>query len=116
MNSALASKALSSPSDKLSDDGKVLVKDLRNVIEQTKKMILSKNDGQLLQEFIWSATHFSPPDAQKPEFAGNKEDGKNDAKQAGEDLKTLGNLLITNGEFRKIRKLKVLNALLTLFH
>lgn len=32
----------------------------------------------------------------------SKEDGKQDANKALEGLKTLGTLLITNGEFRKL--------------
>lgn len=106
MNSALASKALSSPSDKLSDDGKTLVKDLRNVVEQAKKMMLTKNEGQLLQEFIWGAQNLNVGTPNKPEAPESKDKAKQDADKATEDLKTLGTLLITNGEFRKLCKLK----------
>lgn len=105
MNSALASKALSKPHPKLSEDGKVLVKDLRDVIEQAKKLMLTKNEGQLIQEFIWSAQNFSADPPKKPDMPETKEGAKQDAKTAGEDLKTLGTLLITNGEFRKLCKL-----------
>ena len=110
MNSALQSKALSSPPAQLSDEGKVLVKDLRNVIEEAKKLMLSKNDGQLIQEFVWSCMHVEDDfknntNVRKPDFGGDKETAKNDAKTAGENLKTLGVLLVTNGEFRKLRKL-----------
>ena len=102
MNSALTSRALASPSKDLSEDGQVLVKDLRNVIEQAKKLILSKNEGQLLQEFIWSAQNVAAEPAKKPDIPIDKESSTQDAKQAGENLKTLGSLLITNGEFRKL--------------
>jgi hypothetical protein len=102
MNSALSSKALTSPSKDLSEEGQALVKDLRNVIEQSKKLMLSKNDGQLLQEFIWGARHLSTGDAKKPNLPTDKESSKQDARSAGDDLKTLGTLLITNGEFRKL--------------
>lgn len=104
MNSALASKALSSPSKELSREGQALVKNLRDVIEQTKKMMLSKNEGQLLQEFVWGATHFSAGGAKMPNMPTDKDTAKQDASKAGEDLKTLGRLLITNGEFRKLCK------------
>jgi len=52
MNTALAWKQLQSPSKKLSPDGQKLVGDLRTVIEQAKLLLLSKNQGDLLQQFI----------------------------------------------------------------
>ncbi|KAJ5679536.1 hypothetical protein N7462_007780 [Penicillium macrosclerotiorum] len=102
LNSALNSKALSSPPDGLSSEGKVLVKDVRNVIEQAKLMLLSKNEGELLQEFIWQAQQITAGGAKAPDMPVTKEAGKQDANKAVDGLKTLGTLLITNGEFRKI--------------
>ncbi|KAF3388708.1 hypothetical protein F1880_004178 [Penicillium rolfsii] len=102
LNSALASKALSSPSNELSSEGKVLIQDLRNVIEQAKLLLLTKNEGELLQEFIWQAQQISANDVQGPNVPLSKETGQQDANKALEGLKTLGTLLITNGEFRKI--------------
>jgi hypothetical protein len=87
----------------LSEEGRALVQDLRVVIEEAKKLILSKNDGQLLQEFIYDAQHISTEDVQKPNVAGN-DTAEQDAARAREGLKTLGTLMITNGEFRKLRK------------
>lgn len=104
LNSALNSKTLSSPSKELSGEGRVLVKDLRDVIDQSKKLLLSKNDGELLQDFIWQAQQITAGDAKAPNVPVTKEDGKQDASKAADGLKTLGTLLITNGEFRKIRK------------
>lgn len=105
MNSALASKALSSPSKELSSEGRVLVQDLRNVIEQAKILLLCKNEGELLQDFIWQAQHISTGEAKGLNVPVNKETGQQDANKALEGLKTLGTLLITNGEFRKICEL-----------
>ncbi|KAJ5809876.1 uncharacterized protein N7503_002094 [Penicillium pulvis] len=102
LNSALASKALSSPPADLSDDGKVLVKDLRNVIEQAKLMLLTKNEGELLQDFIWQAQQITSGDVKTPGMPISKEAGRQDGEKTLEGLKTLGTLLITNGEFRKI--------------
>ncbi|KAL4896727.1 hypothetical protein BDV59DRAFT_171334 [Aspergillus ambiguus] len=103
LNSALRSKALSSPSKDLSEEGRALVEDLRDVIENAKKLLISKNDGQLLQEFIWEAQTVSSVELQgKPETGVIKDSAQQDGKQAVEGLKTLGTLLITNGEFRKI--------------
>ena len=105
MNSALNSKALSSPPKELSADGKTLVADLRNVIEQAKKMLLVKNEGELIQDFIWQAQKITTGDSQKPNLPIDKESGQQDANRAAEGLKTLGTLMITNGEFRKLCKL-----------
>ncbi|PWY95116.1 hypothetical protein BO94DRAFT_218982 [Aspergillus sclerotioniger CBS 115572] len=102
LNSALTSKALSSPSQELSGEGQALVKDLRHVIEHAKKLVLSKNEGQLLQEFLWEAQNISSGDTEKPGVPVTKDSAQQDAQEALEGLKTLGRLLITNGEFRKL--------------
>ncbi|KAJ9403426.1 hypothetical protein DTO045G8_8841 [Paecilomyces variotii] len=102
LNSALKSKALTSPPKELSSEGQRLVQDLRDVIDQTKKLWLSKNDGNLLQEFIWNATHLNAGQANKPNVPIDKQSAQQDGSQALEGLKTLGELLITNGEFRKL--------------
>ncbi|EAW10686.1 uncharacterized protein ACLA_051580 [Aspergillus clavatus NRRL 1] len=103
LNSAIKSKALSSPSNELSSEGRVLIQDLRSVIEQAKKLILSKNEGQLLQDFIWEAERMGVADGPgKPNVPVSKESAQQDSDRAVEGLKTLGTLLITNGEFRKL--------------
>ncbi|KAJ5544819.1 hypothetical protein N7535_006793 [Penicillium sp. DV-2018c] len=102
LNTALNSKALTSPPSELSADGKTLVADLRNVIDEAKKMLLVKNEGELLQDFVYQATKISAGDAQRPQVPLNKETGQQDAEKALEGLKTLGTLMITNGEFRKL--------------
>lgn len=106
LNSALNSKALKSPPTELSSDGKTLVADLRNVIDAAKKMLLVKNEGELLQDFVWQAQKISAGnvDATRPGLPVDKESGQQDASKAVEGLKTLGTLMITNGEFRKLRK------------
>jgi hypothetical protein len=110
LNSALNSKALASPPSELSGEGKLLVQDLRNVIEQAKKMLLTKNHGELLQDFIWSAQQITTEGANAPNVPISKEDSKQDANKALDGLKTLGTLLITNGEFRKICKCDVVES------
>ncbi|KAI9376017.1 hypothetical protein BJX61DRAFT_26997 [Aspergillus egyptiacus] len=102
LNSALNHRALTKPSQQLSEEGRVLVDDLRNVIEDAKKLILSKNDGQLLQEFIYDAENISGEEMEKPGVTVSKDTARQDAAKAQEGLKTLGTLLITNGEFRKL--------------
>lgn len=101
----MTSKVLASPPSELSDEGKVLVQDLRDVIEQAKKMLLTKNQGELIQDFIWQAQQITAGDAKAPNVPISKENSQQDANKALDGLKTLGTLLITNGEFRKIRKI-----------
>lgn len=108
LNSALQSNALSSPSKELSEDGQTLVEDLRNVIDQARKLFMSKNEGQLLQDFIWEAQHLGSVEAKKPGATVDKDGAKQDGNQAMDGLKTLGTLLITNGEFRKICRLNLI--------
>jgi len=104
LNSALQSKIISSPSKDLSEEGQQLVGDLREVIDQARKLILTKNDGHLLQEFIWEAQRLTDVETKTPNAPVDKEAAKQDGDNAVQGLKTLGTLLITNGEFRKIRK------------
>ena len=106
MNSALAWGPMSNPSKKLSADGQRLVADLRDVIEKAKVLLLTKNDGNLLQDFIWQtqaiATDTEKPN--KPNVPVEKETAKQQGQEALEGLRTLGELLITNGQFRKLCK------------
>lgn len=109
LNSALQSNALLSPSKELSEEGQTLVEDLRNVIDQARKLFTSKNEGQLLQDLIWEAQHLSSVEAKNPDATIDKDGAKQNGNQAIDGLKTLGTLLITNGEFRKIRKLNLIS-------
>ncbi|KAL3476368.1 hypothetical protein BJX99DRAFT_142095 [Aspergillus californicus] len=102
LNTALNHRSLKSPSGELSQEGRALVQDLRQVIEEAKRLILSKNDGQILQEFIYDAEQVTADDVQKPDVSVSRESTEQDAARAKEGLKSLGNLLVTNGEFRKL--------------
>lgn len=104
MNSFLESKALSSPSAKLSPEGQALVADTREVVTQAKHLLLSKNDGNLLQDFIWQTQQFDAKSVSTPGAPVNKEQAQQHGKQALEGLRTLGTLIITNGQFRKLLK------------
>lgn len=112
LNSALQSKALAHPSARLSEEGRKMVADLVEVIQQAKLLLLSKNEGQLLQEFIWStqtagksyAQERSAPGREKGPAFIEKETAEQDKQRALEGLKTLGKLIVTNGQFRKLRK------------
>lgn len=99
---------MKSPPKELSKEGTTFIKDLSDVIEQAKLLILSKNDGQILQEFFWAAGHtgLKKPEIQKGEKketpAESAKPGEKTNEQVLEGVKTLGNLIITNGEFRKL--------------
>ena len=102
MNTALDWAPLNKPSSKLSTDGQQLVRDLRDVIEKTKIMLLAKNQGNLLQDFIWQTQSIGTGGATKPDMPVEKEQAKQQGQEALEGLRTLGTLLITNGQFRKL--------------
>jgi len=104
MNSALASKALSHPSNKLSQEGRELVADLRDVIEKAKVLLLTKNEGNLIQDFIWQTQLAGTGNASKPGAPIDRGTAKQHGNQALDGLKTLGTLIISNGQFRKLRK------------
>ncbi|EOD44352.1 hypothetical protein UCRNP2_8965 [Neofusicoccum parvum UCRNP2] len=102
LNSALSHKLLASPSKKLSSDGQKLVGDLKDVIEAAKVLLLTKNDGNLLQDFIWQTQQISGGDAKAPNAPVDKDTAKQHGNEALEGLRTLGTLLISNGQFRKL--------------
>jgi hypothetical protein len=103
MNSALAHSSLSSPSKKLSTEGQQLVCDLRDVIEKAKILLLTKNNGNLLQDFIWQTQQLSSGNAATLDAPVSKDTSKQHSNEALEGLRTLGTLIISNGQFRKLR-------------
>ncbi|TDZ29133.1 Uncharacterized protein C8035_v004525 [Colletotrichum spinosum] len=104
LNSFLASKALANPHEKLSAEGKALIADVREVVNQAKLLVLSKNQGNLLQDFIWQTERFDPKAVDVPGAPVNKEIAQQHGDKAVQGLRTLGTLLITNGQFRKLLK------------
>lgn len=102
LNSFLESKALSSPSGKLSAEGRELVADLKEVVRQAKYLLLTKNDGNLLQEFIWDSQHLDANNASLPNAPTDKDTAKQHGNEALDGLKTLGRLILSNGQFRKL--------------
>lgn len=102
LNSAIASKPLSSPSKKLSSEGQKLVADLKTVLEQAKTLLLTKNEGNLLQDFIWQAEQITGAGTSLPGAPVDKDTAKQHGNEALDGLRTLGTLLISNGQFRKL--------------
>ena len=103
LNSALDSPALAKPDSRLSSEGQHLVEDLRDVIEKAKILLLTKNQGNLLQDFIWQCENISGGDAGKPNAPVGKDTAKQHGNEALDGLRTLGQLLLSNGQFRKLR-------------
>lgn len=103
MNSFLQSRALSNPSTKLSAEGRELIRDVREAVQESKYLLLSKNQGNLIQDFVWQTRHFDAKSIKTPGAPVNKEAAKQHGDQTLEGLRTLGKLIITNGQFRKLR-------------
>ena len=102
MNTAYNWKGLSSPSKRLSTEGQQLTNDLQKVIEQAKILLLTKNQGNLIQDFIWQTQQIGAGDAKVPGAPVDKDTARQHGNQALDGLRTLGTLLITNGQFRKL--------------
>jgi hypothetical protein len=78
------------------------VADLRDVVEQAKLLLLSKNEGNLLQEFIWDTEQLSVKDTKLPTAPVEKDVAKQHGNEVLRGVRTLGTLIITNGQFRKL--------------
>lgn len=76
--------------------------DLRDVIEQAKILLLTKNEGNLLQDFIWQTGQISGGNTKLPGVPIDKSTAQQHGNQALDGLRTLGTLLISNGQFRKL--------------
>jgi len=104
LNSFIQSKALASPSKKLSAEGQVLVTDFKDVVKQAQHLLLSKNQGDLLQDFIWQSQKIDGGNASIPGAPVDKDTAQQHGNEALEGLRTLGTLIISNGQFRKLLK------------
>ncbi|KAG9246086.1 hypothetical protein BJ878DRAFT_498568 [Calycina marina] len=102
LNSFLKSKAMSNPSTRLSAEGRALVADFRDVVKQAQHLLLSKNQGDLLQDFIWQSQKIDGGVASVPGAPVDKDAAKQHGNEALEGLRTLGTLIISNGQFRKL--------------
>jgi hypothetical protein len=78
------------------------VADLNEVITQAKYLLLSKNEGNLLQDFIWQTQHLDGGSAKLPGAPTDKATAQQHGNEALDGLRTLGTLIISNGQFRKL--------------
>ncbi|KAI1822523.1 hypothetical protein F4861DRAFT_514264 [Xylaria intraflava] len=102
LNSFIASRALSNPSNRLSPEGRELVASFVNVVKHSKRLLLSKNEGNLLQDFIWQTSQFDATAISTPASPLTKDEAKQHGDKVLQGLRTLGTLLVTNGQFRKL--------------
>jgi len=79
-----------------------LVADLTEVIRQAKYLLLTKNEGNVLQEFIWDTLHLDGGGAKLPTGPADRATVQQHGKEALNGLKTLGTLILSNGQFRKL--------------
>ena len=79
-----------------------MVGDFRDIVQQAQHLLLSKNEGNLLQDFIWQSQHIDGGSAAKPGVPVGKDEAKQHGNEALDGLRTLGTLLISNGQFRKL--------------
>lgn len=95
---------LRNPNSQLSAEGRVILEDFRNVVEEAKRLLLIKNHDEALQEFIWHASQLGQQGvpAGTPDAPIDKDTANRDKEQGLAGLKTLGQLIITNGQFRKL--------------
>lgn len=98
----MAHRMMAKPSSNLSSEGQHLIADMRNVVDQAKILLLTKNQGNLLQDFIWHCEQISGGQTAKPGAPVDKETAQQHGNEALEGLRTLGTLIISNGEFRKL--------------
>ena len=104
MNSFLAHPQLAKPSTRLSAEGRSLLQDFRDVVEQAKVLLLTKNEGNLLQDFVYQCQVAGSGSASSPNAPVDRHTAKQHGNQALDGLRTLGTLLISNGQFRKLCK------------
>ncbi|KAI0436234.1 hypothetical protein F4803DRAFT_572777 [Xylaria telfairii] len=102
LNSFISSRALSNPSKRLSPDGRELVADFVDVVKKAQMLLLSKNEGNLFQDFVWQTRQFDASSVSTPNRPLTKDEAKQHGDKALTGLRTLGTLLITNGQFRKL--------------
>ncbi|KAH9958918.1 hypothetical protein BC827DRAFT_1135468 [Russula dissimulans] len=91
--------------DQLSPGGRALVQDCRDIIETARLIIQEKNADELFQNFMWNTGSMDLSGAKKDPneiFPVDKSKTQGDGRQAARHLRTLGNLIATNSEVRKI--------------
>ncbi|KAF7324755.1 hypothetical protein MKEN_00517300 [Mycena kentingensis (nom. inval.)] len=109
INDALAYVKDNSPVDekKLSPEGRKLVGDIRDILTTMSKIIHDKNNGEILQRFVWETrgvdtSAIKPNDGEVGKGKDDLDKAKRDAQEAAHHLRTLLSLVLTNAEMRKL--------------
>ncbi|GAA5978322.1 hypothetical protein JCM10908_004313 [Rhodotorula pacifica] len=92
---------------KLSKDGRTLVEDSRDIIRTLRTIVAEKNDDEAIQNFIYHTRKTSTPsasDIKNVSTGTDQQQMQQDGQQAVEHLRTLGKLIFTNSEARKLLK------------
>ncbi|KAJ7061465.1 hypothetical protein C8F01DRAFT_1369002 [Mycena amicta] len=92
---------------KLSSEGRKLVGDIRDILSTVWSIIREKNDGEILQRFVWATRGvdtgvLTPSDEDKTKGKEEIAKAKRDAQEAAHHLRTLLSLVLTNAEMRKL--------------
>ena len=107
IDSALEFSLKHSPvaTEELSESGKVLIQDTRQVLDTMRAIVREKNADELLQNFVWHTRQTDTGRAKKDPnevLPVGQDKVQNDANVAAQHLRTLATLIITNGEARKL--------------
>jgi hypothetical protein len=91
--------------DQLSPEGRKLIQDCRDIIETARIIVREKNSDELFQNFLWNTNSVDLSSARKDPnevLPVEKSKVQDDRRQAARHLRTLGDLIATNSEVRKI--------------
>ncbi|KAJ7807352.1 hypothetical protein B0H14DRAFT_3091268 [Mycena olivaceomarginata] len=92
---------------KLSDEGRKLVGDIREILNTFSTLVQEKNKDETLQRFIWETrgvdvSGAAPTNQHKEKGKEHIDQAKRDAQEAAHHLRTLASLVLTNAEMRKL--------------
>ena len=101
LRTLLASDVLNPDNPDLSDSGRLLLKFSKQWLMQFIEALRNKNDDDQIQDFLWflSKSRVSLDTDNIARSASNVK-AKADAKAAYQSVRTVGNLLLTNSDFR----------------
>jgi len=91
---------------KLSREGQELVEQARAVIQDAKKLLLVKNQDELIQNFIWNTREIDvqshKENLKSTSAPVDKETARSEGQEAVQNLRVIAKLLFTNSEVRKL--------------
>ncbi|CEJ60950.1 hypothetical protein PMG11_09504 [Penicillium brasilianum] len=101
LRTLLASDVLNLRNQDIGSVGRLLVRDARLLITVLIEFLREKNEGDLLQEFLWRlARSRVEVDAGRVVGSAKRVKARADTKAAYDSFRTVGSLLLTNADFR----------------